>query len=395
MRYDPFGMMSLNSGREESYVYTADDERIASAQWQSAEWRWRWTLRDLSAKPVREYESWGRSGNQDFLWVVDHYHSGRVIAAEREAAEGGRRHFHVDHLGTPRIVTNASAERISTHAYFPFGEEVTSLLRQRARGWEHEEPLRFTGHERDGLETTATEDAAYLDYMHARYYGPKWGRFLSVDPVLDIKRSVKQPQSWNRYSYVINNPVNRIDPDGRVDQNWDGDAARQLFPNDRRAQLEWEQSVANKTAVAAVAVVAGIALSEIAVATTPIWMPLAIRAQPLINRIQNFFSGETGTPTPTIGGFSAAASAVGKAEATASKFGMGGGELVKSVMANGGKFVDQSNGTVNVFMARPDGKAGFVRVTLDASNKVVSVGLNQARDVRDGLLSGRYRLYNY
>jgi hypothetical protein len=43
------------------------------------------------------------------------------------------------------------------------------------------------------------------------------GRFLSVDPNLDIKRSLPEPQRWNRYSYVVNNPVNRIDPDGRAD----------------------------------------------------------------------------------------------------------------------------------------------------------------------------------
>lgn len=37
------------------------------------------------------------------------------------------------------------------------------------------------------------------DYMHARYYNPNLGRFLSVDPVLDQKRALSNPQSWNRY----------------------------------------------------------------------------------------------------------------------------------------------------------------------------------------------------
>jgi hypothetical protein len=43
------------------------------------------------------------------------------------------------------------------------------------------------------------------------------GRFLSVDPVLDLKRVLGTPQRWNRYSYVVNSPINRIDPDGRDD----------------------------------------------------------------------------------------------------------------------------------------------------------------------------------
>lgn len=76
------------------------------------------------------------------------------------------------------------------------------------------------------------------------------GRFLSVDPVLDIKRSMREPQSWNRYSYVVNNPIRRIDPDGRVDGNSD-DFARQLYPDDRAAQRAFDQDVGVKTATAA------------------------------------------------------------------------------------------------------------------------------------------------
>jgi RHS repeat-associated protein len=54
-----------------------------------------------------------------------------------------------------------------------------------------------------------------LDYMHARFYNGRWGRFLSVDPVLDLEHATRNPQGWNRYSYVENNPVNRTDPNGR------------------------------------------------------------------------------------------------------------------------------------------------------------------------------------
>lgn len=53
------------------------------------------------------------------------------------------------------------------------------------------------------------------DYMHARYYKPIWGRFLSVDPKLNVKRSLTTPQNWNRYSYVNSNPLRSVDPDGR------------------------------------------------------------------------------------------------------------------------------------------------------------------------------------
>lgn len=63
----------------------------------------------------------------------------------------------------------------------------------------------FTGKERD------TETG--LDYFGARYYGNAVGRFASPDPKQGSAAPV-EPQSWNRYVYVLNNPVRFIDPDG-------------------------------------------------------------------------------------------------------------------------------------------------------------------------------------
>ena len=69
----------------------------------------------------------------------------------------------------------------------------------------------FTGKERDGESGN--------DYMFARYYNSATGRFLSPDwdaksddPVPYAK--LDQPQSLNLYSYVLNNPVDKADPDG-------------------------------------------------------------------------------------------------------------------------------------------------------------------------------------
>lgn len=53
-----------------------------------------------------------------------------------------------------------------------------------------------------------------LDYMHARFYNPQVGRFLSTDPVDSAIPT--SPQSWNKYGYALGNPVNVIDPDGQV-----------------------------------------------------------------------------------------------------------------------------------------------------------------------------------
>jgi hypothetical protein len=52
--------------------------------------------------------------------------------------------------------------------------------------------------------------------MHARYYNNSLGRFLSVDPKWESS-DPRKPQTLNRYSYAQNNPLTRIDPDGRRD----------------------------------------------------------------------------------------------------------------------------------------------------------------------------------
>jgi RHS repeat-associated protein len=64
---------------------------------------------------------------------------------------------------------------------------------------------KFTGYER--------EDELGLDFARARYYGSVQGRFTSIDP-LTASSNVNSPQSFNRYAYVLNNPVNATDPTG-------------------------------------------------------------------------------------------------------------------------------------------------------------------------------------
>ncbi len=69
---------------------------------------------------------------------------------------------------------------------------------------------KFTAKERD--------NETGLDYFLARYYASTQGRFTSIDPLMASGR-VGKPQSWNRYAYVLNNPVRLVDLNGLEDQD--------------------------------------------------------------------------------------------------------------------------------------------------------------------------------
>jgi RHS repeat-associated protein len=113
-----------------------------------------------------------------------------------------------DQLGTPRIILDQSGSLASTtrHDYLPFGEELSAGGRSWANGYTNSDARRqkFTSYERD--------DETGLDFAQARYHSKAQGRFTSADPLLG--GDAGEPQSWNRYSYVINNPLNLIDPLG-------------------------------------------------------------------------------------------------------------------------------------------------------------------------------------
>jgi len=63
----------------------------------------------------------------------------------------------------------------------------------------------FTSKERDS--------EAGLDYFKARYLSYFQGRFSSPDPTM-LSANGTNPQTWNRYLYVVNNPLNSVDPLG-------------------------------------------------------------------------------------------------------------------------------------------------------------------------------------
>jgi RHS repeat-associated protein len=227
LQYDGVGMLRKKGvgNFNEQYVYNANDERIAVLQNGSGDFVW--SFRDTDGKVVREYKSNISNTAMPWLWVEDYvYRDGALLGSERVDEEGGRRLFHLDHLGTPRLVTGMNSYLMATRDYDPYGIEITAfngtmkIEQDTVNGYDREEPLQYTGHERDYNDPSLHSwNSNSLYYMHARYEDPNWGRFLSVDPVLDVNKAVREPQRWNRYAYVQNNPINRTDPTGKCGES--------------------------------------------------------------------------------------------------------------------------------------------------------------------------------
>jgi len=208
-QWDVLGMMTTldTATRHEWYVYDANNERVlvVHAPSSSAETR-AYSLRGLDAKVQREIVDAVSGGAHHWSWQKDYVYAGsRLISSITPNTAGEvRRHFHPDHLGTPLLITDDRGFRLSLHKYSPFGGDAPGSDTD-------DERMKFTGHERDFGEGAGQD----LDYMHARYYTPVMGRFLSVDPALETNKALNEPQRWNRYSYVTNNPTNSVDPTGR------------------------------------------------------------------------------------------------------------------------------------------------------------------------------------
>ena len=144
---------------------------------------------------------------------------GRLAAeysSQSPAGTGGTFFRTTDHLGSTRMVTRADQSIALCRDFFPFGEQIPASSiysgRDQAACYGTSSstfPQQFTGQERD--------EESKLDYFGARYYRPLLGRFTSPDAPL-VDQFAENPQSWNLYGYVRNNPLSAIDPTGRETQ---------------------------------------------------------------------------------------------------------------------------------------------------------------------------------
>ncbi|AUX30840.1 MULTISPECIES: RHS repeat-associated core domain-containing protein [Sorangium] len=127
-----------------------------------------------------------------------------VVIVTRGGSDAGTRYVHVDHLGSVDALTDEDGDVIERRSYDPFGQRRNPVWGEPApASFSSETTQGFTGHESD--------DELGLVNMKGRLYDPKIGRFLTTDPIVSMPSF---GQSWNPYSYVLNNPLAYVDPGG-------------------------------------------------------------------------------------------------------------------------------------------------------------------------------------
>lgn len=109
-------------------------------------------------------------------------------------------YYHYDGLGSITAMTDASGSVVQTYVYDSFGRIVQQT-------GSIENSYTYTGREWDA--------EAGLYYYRARYYDPGTGRFIQEDPIGFAGGDA------NFYVYVVNDPVNLVDPDGLGWNPWD------------------------------------------------------------------------------------------------------------------------------------------------------------------------------
>jgi RHS repeat-associated protein len=118
--------------------------------------------------------------------------------AELLVATGGNVISHSDWLGSGRLWTTYKGQVVANDvSYAPYGEPYNSSSAAEES---------FTGQSHDTL-------AGLYDFLY-RKNNPVQGRWLSPDPSGMSAVDPTNPQTWNRYAYVMNNPLSSVDPYG-------------------------------------------------------------------------------------------------------------------------------------------------------------------------------------
>ncbi|MBI3650565.1 MAG: RHS repeat protein [Acidobacteria bacterium] len=150
-------------------------------------------LNDVNGEVTKVVAQYDKSG------TLSHYLSGSERLALRND-KGKVVYLLEDHLGSTRCVVDERGAVVARYQYTPFGAPILEAGNAQT-------DFLYTGEQWD--------EEAQLLYLRSRFYDPQLGRFLSPDSQPGVPT---EPESFNQYAYVNNDPINLLDPTGM--QGW-------------------------------------------------------------------------------------------------------------------------------------------------------------------------------
>jgi len=192
--YDAEGNITqVDSGATATYSYNALNQRVRIDKGATAvEF-----IFNLGGQRVSEWDG------HSFAQLRGQYYWGAQPLAYYDSST----HFqHQDYLGTARLQTSCNGTVEGSYFSLPWGDGFTdSGSGVYGGGTSSDDAYHFAGLDHD-FETNT-------DHAQYRNYSPAQGRWLTPDPY-DGSYDITNPQSFNRYAYVMNNPLSAVDPLG-------------------------------------------------------------------------------------------------------------------------------------------------------------------------------------
>ena len=190
----------------ERYYYTADNKRVSTAR--------------PNGNPGQAQVFYVYGAKGEIAAICTSYVFGNAPTCDgrepRDVKFAGRMVIQnfvpvaVDRLGS--VVANPTQGSVGSAAakyYAPFGEQYNEAVSGTV----------FPGN--TNFATYFHEETTGLNYADQRFYNSQYGRFMNADPYR-ASAGAEDPGSWNRYSYVGNDPVSRIDASGLMARDVDG-----------------------------------------------------------------------------------------------------------------------------------------------------------------------------
>jgi RHS repeat-associated protein len=166
-----------------TFVYDGDGQRVKG------------TVAGVTTAYIGNYYEWTGSATT----AKKYYYAGSQRIAMRTGSST-LNYLLGDHLGSTSITADSAGARVAELMYKAWGENRYTYLTTPTT-------LRFTGQRQE----SGLGGADGLYYYGARWYDPALGRFAQADSIVP---EPDNPQSLNRFSYTLNNPLKYTDPSG-------------------------------------------------------------------------------------------------------------------------------------------------------------------------------------